>query len=119
MLTSYKWCFVAISAVAFLATIVRAQSIGNSGSINGIVSDSTGAVVPNATVEIHNPVSGFDRTTTTDASGKFSFTNIPFNPYHLVVTAESFAATVQDVEARSAVPVSVAIQLKVSGYTTK
>ena len=32
----------------------------------------TGAVVPNATVEIHNPVSAFDRTTNTDSAGKFS-----------------------------------------------
>ena len=119
MLTSYKWCFVAISAVAFLATIVRAQSIGNSGSINGIVSDSTGAVVPNATVEIHNPVSGFDRTTTTDASGKFSFTNIPFNPYRLSVTAEGFSSYAQDVEPRSAVPVNVPIKLQVRGSTTQ
>ena len=65
------------------------------------------------------PVSGFDRSTTTDASGRFDFTNIPFNPYHLIVTAEGFAATVQDVEPRSAVPVSVAITLKVAGSTTQ
>src|ERR1700758_1045728 len=96
-----------------------AQSVGNSGSINGTVVDPTGAVVAKATVDIHNPVSGFDRSTTTDASGKFEFTNIPFNPYHLVVTAEGFAATVQDVEPRSAVPVSVAVKLKVSGSTTQ
>jgi protocatechuate 3,4-dioxygenase beta subunit len=37
-----------------------AQS-GSSGSINGTVLDPTGAVVANATVEIHNPVSHFDR----------------------------------------------------------
>ena len=34
--------------------IVRAQ---NSASISGTVTDPTGAVVPKATVEIHNPVS--------------------------------------------------------------
>src|SRR5580704_1343391 len=96
-----------------------AQSVGNSGSINGTVLDPTGAVVAKATVEIRNPVSGFDRSATTDASGKFEFTNIPFNPYHLVVTAEGFAATVQDVEPRSAVPVSVAVKLRVSGSTTQ
>ena len=102
-----------------LGSHASAQSVGNSGSINGSVVDPTGAVVAKATVEIHNPVSGFDRSTTTDAFGKFGFTNIPFNPYHLVVTAEGFAATVQDVEPRSAVPVSVAIKLKVSGSTTQ
>ena len=91
-----------------------AQSSGSSGSINGSVSDPTGAVVPNAEVEIRNPVSGFDRSTTTDAAGKFDFTNIPFNPYHLTVTATGFASAVQDVEPRSSVPISVAIKLQVA-----
>jgi hypothetical protein len=122
MQASYsKSLYAAFIVFFFLAAgfHASAQSVGNSGSINGTVVDPTGAVVAKATVEIHNPVSGFDRSTTTDASGKFAFTNIPFNPYHLVVTAESFAATVQDVEPRSAVPVSIAIKLKVSGSTTQ
>jgi hypothetical protein len=96
-----------------------AQSAGNSGSINGSVVDPTGAVVPNATVEIRNPVSGFDRSTTTDAAGRFVFTNVPFNPYHLTVTAPGFSSAVQDVEPRSAVPVSIAIKLQVSGSSTQ
>jgi hypothetical protein len=118
MLSSYKWRFGVIFAVAFLTAAVGAQNVGNFGSINGTVVDPTGAVVPKATVEIRNPVSGFDRSTTTDSSGKFTFTNIPFNNYHLTVTAEGFAAAVQDVEPRSAVPVSVAIKLNVAGSTT-
>jgi Carboxypeptidase regulatory-like domain/TonB-dependent Receptor Plug Domain len=99
--------------------MVRSQSVGNSGSLNGSVVDPTGAVVANATVEIRNPVSGFDRSTTTDNAGKFAFTNVPFNPYHLTVTATGFSSYVQDVEPRSSVPVTVAITLKVSGSTTQ
>src|SRR5712691_2371668 len=107
-----------VPAANLTAATVWAQSVGNSVSINGTVVDPTGAVVAKATVEIRNPVSGLDRSTTTDASGRFAFTNIPFNPYHLVVTAEGFAAAVQDVEPRSAVPVTVAIKLQVAGSTT-
>lgn len=119
MPTSYKWRFVAILALIFSAIAGFAQSAGNSGSINGSVIDPTGAVVPNATVEIRNPVSGFDHSTTTDAAGKFAFTNIPFNPYHLTVTAEGFQSTAQDVEPRSAVPVTVAIKLQIAGSSTQ
>lgn len=108
--------FIAVSFVSFV--IAQAQSIGNSGSVSGIVLDPTGAVVPKARVEIQNPVSGFDQFTTTDSSGKFEFTNIPFNPYHLTVTAEGFGAYVQDVEPRSSVPVTVSIKLQVAGSTT-
>jgi hypothetical protein len=82
------------------------------------VLDPTGAVVPNATVEIHNPVSHFDRSTTTDKSGNFSLPNIPFNPYHMTVTATGFAPNAQDVDIRSIVPVSLKVSLQVSGSTT-
>ena len=87
-----SWRFAAIFAAILIAAAGWAQSAGNSGSIDGTVVDSTGAVVPKATVEIRNPVSGFDRSTTTDNSGRFEFTNIPFNPYHLTVTAADICA---------------------------
>ena len=35
-------------------------------------------------------MSGLDRATTTDTSGNFTFANIPYNPYHLTVTAPGF-----------------------------
>jgi hypothetical protein len=102
-------------AISFSA---HAQSSGSSGSVTGAVIDPTGAVVPKATVEIHNPVSHFARSTVTDASGNFSFTNVPFNPYHMSVKAEGFSSTAQDVEVRSVVPVNVKINLQVSGSMT-
>jgi hypothetical protein len=111
--------FAVLAALWLAVTVAGAQSVSNSGSINGSVVDPTGAVVAKATVEIRNPVSGFDRSTTTDDSGKFAFTNVPFNPYHLVVTAEGFAAVVQDVEPRSAVPVNLTIKLEVATSTTQ
>src|SRR6201988_2669304 len=117
MLASYEKSLHAAFIVFFCLALgfhASAQSVGNSGSINGTVVDPTGAVVAKATVEIRNPVSGFDRSTTTDGSGKFEFTNIPFNPYHLTVAALGFASSARDVEPRSSVPVNVAVQLKVS-----
>src|ERR1700686_1723328 len=115
----FYWARLAALAAVMLslAATAVAQSAGNSGSIDGTVTDPTGAVVSTARVEIRNPVSGFDRSAMTDSSGKFQFTNIPFNPYHLTVTAPGFAAYVQDVEPRSSVPVSVAIKMQVAGST--
>ena len=72
----------------------------------------------NATVTIHNPVSGLERSATTDISGNFTFPNVPFNPYHLSVTAKGFESYAQDVEIRSAVPLSVPITLKVEGASS-
>src|ERR1700721_4796413 len=120
MLASYKKSLYAALMAIYLtvALLAHAQSGGNSGSINGTVADPSGAVIPNATVEIHNPVSGYDRTTTTDAKGNFSFSNIPFNPYHLSVNAQGFAASAQDVQVRSVVPATVQINLHVSASST-
>jgi hypothetical protein len=120
MLSSFKRMIVAILAISFglAGSFAYAQSGGSSGSINGTVLDPDGAVVPNATVEIHNPVSHFDRSTITDKSGNFSITNVPFNPYHMAVTATGFGNNSQDVEVRSVVPLSVNVKLQVSGSTT-
>jgi hypothetical protein len=95
-----------------------AQSVGSSSSLNGTVLDVTGAVVFGATVKIHNPVSGLDRSVQTDVTGGFSFPNIPFNPYHLTVTAKGFATNVQDVQLRSVVPVNLTITLQAVVDTT-
>ncbi len=92
----------------------NAQTTGNS-SLSGVVTDPSGAVVPGATVEIHNPVSQFTRSTTTDSAGRFSFANVPFNPYHLSVTLTGFAPYSQDVDVRSAVPLSLKISLQIAG----
>ena len=77
-------CFCCIG---FISLSVRSAQMGNSGSIEGVVKDPSGAAVLNVTVEIKDPVSGYLRTTTTNADGAFRFTNVPFNPYHLSVNA--------------------------------
>src|SRR5579863_568313 len=116
MLASYQKplhaAFLIISCFA-LGVHAQAQSGGSSGSVNGVVLDPTGAVVPSVSVEIHNPVSGFERSVTTDAEGKFSFANLPFNPYHLSVHGQWFAAYAHDIDVHSVVPVILTINLKV------
>jgi len=118
MLASSKKSPLATLAVIFffgLGISVYAQSGGNSTSVAGTVTDPTGAVVANATVDFRNPVSGFERSTTTDSAGKFSIPNVPFNPYHLTVMGKGFAPYVQDVDVRSVVPVTLSISLQVKG----
>jgi hypothetical protein len=108
----------ALAVFVFLmcaSQLLHAQGIGNSASITGTVVDPTGAVVPKATVEIHNVVSGLDRTTTTDSTGNFSFVNIPYNPYHLSVNGPGFAPYGQDVEIRSSVTQNLKINLSLAG----
>ena len=94
----------------FCASSGWAQSSGN---IEGVVKDSSGGVLPNSIVAISDAVSGYHRETVTGGAGEFRFTNIPFNNYHLVVTAKGFSSFAQDVDVRSVVPISVEVSLKV------
>ncbi|HYL85107.1 MAG TPA: TonB-dependent receptor [Candidatus Angelobacter sp.] len=96
--------------------MARAQ--GNSGSIEGVVKDPSGAGVANAKVEISYVVSGLHREVTTNPDGSFKFTNVPFNSYHTTVTAAGFSAAIQDVDVRSGVPVKVEFNLKISTEVT-
>jgi Carboxypeptidase regulatory-like domain len=102
----------------FVAVSPAKAQTGNAGTVSGTVTDPSGGVVTNATVTIHNPVSQYERTTTTDRSGNFTFPNVPFNPYHLSVNVQAFAPYAQDVDVRSGVPITLKIALKVAGAQT-
>jgi hypothetical protein len=95
-----------------------AQSAGNSGTVVGTVTDSTGAIVADASVTIVNPVSGYSRVTTSDSSGHYQFTNLPLNPYHVIVSVKGFSTATQDVEVRSFVPITLKTALTIGAAST-
>jgi hypothetical protein len=110
----FRKIMLLVFSFSFLLCVVSSRAqLGNSGSIEGTVKDQSGAGVGNATVEISYPVSGYSRTVTAGSDGSFRFTNVPFNPYHLVVSASGFASFTQDVDVRSSVPVTLQIGLKI------
>ncbi|WP_263417693.1 TonB-dependent receptor [Terriglobus albidus] len=116
MFTPIRRAFASLFAVLFLSVAgLLAQSAGNSGAIYGVVTDSSGAVLPRATVTIENVVSRYKRETTTDSSGRYQFTNLPLNPYHLSFSSSGFGTLSQDVDVRSFVPVNLTTALKVGG----
>ena len=104
--------------ISFSFSTIMAQSAGNSGTIYGTVTDATGAIIQGAAVSIENPVSGYKRQTKSDGSGHYQFTNLPLNPYHMTVSAPSFSTTVQDVDVRSTVPITLTAALKPGATST-
>jgi Carboxypeptidase regulatory-like domain len=102
---------ISFVALALLLLAASGFSQGNSGSIEGVVKDPSGSTIAGATVEITYSVSGYHREATTGTDGSFRFTNVPFNPYHMVVTATGFNSFTQDVDVRSTVPTSVQVAL--------
>jgi hypothetical protein len=110
--------FVSALLLLFAARPANAQ-LGNAGSIEGMVTDQSGGAVPGANVAISNPVTGFQRSAMTGTDGAFRFTNVPFNPYHLVVSVPGFSSYTQDVDVRSTVPVMLQIGLKIGSAATE
>jgi hypothetical protein len=108
----------AVMGVLFFVvpSILRAQA--NSGMIQGTVADPSKAAVAGAKVRIENPVSHHVDEVQTDANGMFRIPNIPFNPYHVAVTAAGFSNFTQDVDVRSTVPITMDITLMIGGATT-
>src|SRR6266446_3892166 len=61
-----------------------------SGRISGTVTDSSGAVIPNAAVTVTNSATNLVRTTQTDDSGFYTVTNLPVGTYSLQVERTGF-----------------------------
>ena len=106
-------CFLVWIAMLSVAWLPAAAQAGNAGAVSGTVSDSSGAVVAQATVQLSSKVSGVSRTTTADANGQFKIANVPFNTYRVTATAPGFAAATQAVDLRSAVGVTLKLVLPV------
>jgi len=94
-----------------------AQALG-SGTLQGTVTDPSGAVISHATVSISNPVGHFHNAAVTDASGAFLLRNLPLDQFHLTVSAEGFQSIEQDVTISSGVPVTLKLQLPVATTAT-
>lgn len=82
--------------LAICATNVISQSQSTTGTIQGTVSDSTGALVPGANVEIKNLDTNFSRTVTTDDGGRFVSVALPPGNYSVTITKQGFATSVAE-----------------------
>ncbi len=107
----------AVLCLGLLASSAQSQGLGGAGTVQGTVKDPTGGVMQAVQVRISNPVTGFSRTVTTDAAGKYVFNNLPPNPYHITVEAEGFQTLERDVDVRTGVPITMDLTLALAGAT--
>jgi carboxypeptidase family protein/TonB-dependent receptor-like protein len=69
---------------------IPAQAQQTLGSINGTVTDSSGGVVQNAAVKIHNLGTGLEQSAKTKADGSFSFVDLPIGTYSVTFSQSGF-----------------------------
>ena len=78
-----------------LSTATLSAQTAGTGNIQGTVSDSTGAVVTNASVTLTDNATRVAHTTATSQSGLYSFPNIAIGTYTLDVSAPGFKKYLQ------------------------
>ena len=86
--------------LAMTSVMGYAQAI--SGDLVGVVTDSSGAIVPNASVVATNQATGFKGTTKSNGAGEYRINNLPVGAYSITATAPGMAAPSRRSSPRSA-----------------
>ena len=108
--------FAALLTVSLLALPVAAQE--QTGSISGVVKDSSGAVLPGATVEARSPSAVGVSTAVTDSSGQYRFPALPPGTYEVSANLQSFVpAKVSDALVSLGKQLTIDLTLKLAGVT--
>ena len=85
---------VLIVSLAIAATL--AAQIAGSGSIQGTITDPSGAVIPGATVVATNTATGVKTERQSTSAGVFVISPLPAGPYTVTVTSQGFQTFVQE-----------------------
>ena len=110
----------AIATCLLLVSAPHLMAQSTFGTILGTVHDSSGAVIPGATVTLTNAGTSAQRVETSDGSGNFIFSNIDIGVYKLTITAQGFEAFSQTdigITARESRHIDAAMQLGASNQT--
>ncbi len=81
----------ALSVIAAFAVSAQEQT----GQLSGVVSDSTGSAVPEASVVATSDRLPNGVSQTTDAQGRYIFANLPVGIYTITITKTGFQKTIQ------------------------
>jgi hypothetical protein len=89
------------------------------GSVTGVVTDASGAVIPSAKVAITNPDTGAVRVAQTNGQGEFAITQLLPATYTLTVTAQGFAPAKKTVSVTVGSENSTTVKMAVAGGVTQ
>jgi hypothetical protein len=104
----------AIAGTFFLFPAITTWSQSMTGSISGVITDASGAVVPGVTVVVTSQSTSIKHTTVTDAKGFYSFPALDVDHYNVSATLTGFRDFVDrnvKIDANSAVRVDVSMKV--------
>lgn len=105
---------IVFATIAFLLFAVQASpQTAGTASVQGVVTDQTGAAVPNAKITLTLTETGLARATVSDGQGIYSLPNIPVGSYSLTVAASGFEGFKQRGVLEVGNSIQINVQLKV------
>src|SRR3989442_331291 len=88
---------IGVAAALALSMLPRAVGAQSTGSIAGLVTDSSGAVVPGVTVEASSPaLIEKVRSAITDAQGRYEIVALPPGTYAVTLTLTGFTTVIRE-----------------------
>ena len=81
-------------ALGLLSFVASAQTV--SGTLRGTVTDSNGAVVPNASVKVRSTETGLERTVVSSDNGLYNFAFLPIGQYTVEATRTDFNKVIRE-----------------------
>ncbi|MDQ3711517.1 MAG: TonB-dependent receptor [Acidobacteriota bacterium] len=114
-------CGLLLCVFVFGTATARAQASSSLAEVRGQVTDSTGAVIPNATVTLTDTARGTTRTAQTDENGEYIFLAIQPTEYELKVEAagSNFASNTTRVTLTIGQQANLPIQLSAGGVAAQ
>src|ERR1700688_4721762 len=100
----------------FLPLVIHAQS-ASSTSIAGIVTDSSGAAVVDATVKLTDRATNTPRSTNTNDQGRYFFADVTSGDYEIAVSKTGFRNTKTIVTANVGLALTVDLKLELGAVT--
>lgn len=93
-----QWARVSLFLfITVLLVIAASAQNANTGTVFGIISDPSGAVIPNAVVTLHDPATSQDRSATTNEVGRYNFGSVAPGSYLLKAVAAGFKASASNI----------------------
>src|SRR5437762_6201987 len=81
---------VLVALSLFLALLIASPALAQTGQINGLITDNTGAVAPGATVKAVDAATGLSRDTVTGVDGRYTFAAMRPTTYDITAELTGF-----------------------------
>jgi Carboxypeptidase regulatory-like domain len=93
-------CAQGKTGVALVPSMALSSSAAETGTLTGLVSDASGAVIPGADISVTR--AGVTEHVKTDSTGVFTLSGLPLGTYNVAVTLRGFATSVSTVKISAA-----------------